>query len=187
MAVTLRLAHGHDIDDNDIPVAARWGVGGAIAQKFANQGFFVALTTRSADNAAALETAIRDQGHDAVTVELDLVSEDSIAQAFAEVRAKAGEPDVVVLNAGYLEGRGPAAGPRAPRAYPGRDVRNRTTHRKPRALPSCQGGASCNAQSWERIVPHHKQLSVVARAQANDRTVALLSASDDADACTGVD
>lgn len=100
-----RLAHGHDIDDSDIPVAARWGVGGAIAQKFASQGFFVALTTRSADNATALETAIRDQGHRAMTVELDLVSEDSIAQAFAEVRAKAGEPDVVVLNAGYLEGR----------------------------------------------------------------------------------
>src|SRR5690348_17874068 len=38
-------------------------------------------------------------------VDLDLVSQDSIAAAFATVRREAGDPDVLVYNAGYLEGR----------------------------------------------------------------------------------
>lgn len=100
-----RLAHGHDVDDSEMPVSARWGVGGAIAQRFAAEGFHVVLSTRHADNAAALQAAIRDQGHDASTVELDLTSEASIQQAFAAIRETVGDPEVVVLNAGYLEGR----------------------------------------------------------------------------------
>lgn len=101
-----RLAHGNKhIDENAIPVAARWGIGGAIAQKFAKEGFLVVLTTRSAPNAAGLEQAIKTQGGDAITVELDLSSEKSIAKAFATIRTKAGDPHVVVYNAGYLEGR----------------------------------------------------------------------------------
>ena len=47
------LAHGHPVDDSDLPVGVRWGVGGAIAQKFAQEGFFVVLTTRKEANAAA--------------------------------------------------------------------------------------------------------------------------------------
>lgn len=99
------LAHGHDVDDTEMPVVSRWGVGGAIAQRFAAEGFHVVLTTRHAANAAALEAAIRDQGNEASTVELDLISETSIRQAFADVRGTLGDPEVVVLNAGYLEGR----------------------------------------------------------------------------------
>ena len=100
-----RLAHGKPLDDSDVPVGARWGVGGAIAQKFAQEGFFVVLTTRTAANASALEAAIRDQGGECMTVELDLVSQASIAAAFATIRAQAGDPDVLIYNAGYLEGR----------------------------------------------------------------------------------
>ena len=37
-----------------LPVGVRWGVGGAIAQKFAQEGFFTVLTTRNEANAAAL-------------------------------------------------------------------------------------------------------------------------------------
>jgi NAD(P)-dependent dehydrogenase (short-subunit alcohol dehydrogenase family) len=100
-----KLAHGRTLDDSDLPVGVRWGVGGAIAQKFAREGFRVVLTTRRADNAAALQKAIAGQGGDSAIVELDLVSRESIAQAFATVRAQAGDPDVLVYNAGYLEGR----------------------------------------------------------------------------------
>jgi NAD(P)-dependent dehydrogenase (short-subunit alcohol dehydrogenase family) len=99
------LAHGHRVDDSELPVGVRWGVGGAIAQKFAAEGFFVVLTTRSEANAAGLAAAIRDQGNDCRIVELDLVSQDSIANAFAAIRKDAGDPDVLVYNAGYLEGR----------------------------------------------------------------------------------
>jgi NAD(P)-dependent dehydrogenase (short-subunit alcohol dehydrogenase family) len=99
-----KLAHGKTLDDSDLPVGIRWGVGGAIAQKFAKEGFFVVLTTRRAANASALEKAIIDQGGESLTVELDLVSRESISQAFATIR-QAGDPDVLVYNAGYLEGR----------------------------------------------------------------------------------
>jgi NAD(P)-dependent dehydrogenase (short-subunit alcohol dehydrogenase family) len=99
------LAHGHAVDDQEVEVGVRWGVGGAIAQKFAREGFFTVLTTRREANAAPLAAAIRDQGGDCAIVELDLVSQDSIAAAFAAIRREGGDPDVLVYNAGYLEGR----------------------------------------------------------------------------------
>ena len=100
-----KLAHGKAVDDSELPVGIRWGIGGAIAQKFAKEGFFVVLTTRTAANASALGQAIEAQGGESMTVELDLVSPDSIAKAFATIRERVGDPHVVVYNAGYLEGR----------------------------------------------------------------------------------
>ena len=100
-----RLAHGKALDDSDLPVGVRWGVGGAIAQKFAQEGFFTVLTTRTEANAAALAAAIQEQGGDCMIVELDLSSQDSVATAFATIRRDAGDPDVLIYNAGYLEGR----------------------------------------------------------------------------------
>ncbi|HEY7578523.1 MAG TPA: SDR family NAD(P)-dependent oxidoreductase [Acetobacteraceae bacterium] len=100
-----RLAHGRALDDSHLSVGARWGVGGAIAQKFAQEGCFVVLTTRSEANAAALASAIREQRGECTIVELDLTSQQSIAAAFASIRQDAGEPEAVIYNAGYLEGR----------------------------------------------------------------------------------
>ncbi len=100
-----KLVHGKSLDDSDVPVGIRWGIGGAIAQKFAKEGFFVVLTTRHRANASALEQAIKVQGGDAMTVELDLVSQESITTAFSTIRSTVGDPDVLVYNAGYLEGR----------------------------------------------------------------------------------
>ena len=99
-----RLAHGKAVDDSDLPVGVRWGIGGAIAQKFAAEGFFVVLTTRHA-NASGLATAIGDQGGDCMIVELDLSRQESVAAAFATIRSDAGDPHVLIYNAGYLEGR----------------------------------------------------------------------------------
>ena len=100
-----RLAHGRALDDSDLPVELRWGVGGAVAQKFAKEGFFVVLTTRNAANAAALKQAIDAQDGESMIVELDLTSESSISDAFATIRSERGDPHVVIYNAGYLEGR----------------------------------------------------------------------------------
>lgn len=99
------LAHGRTLDDSHLPVGVRWGVGGAVAQKFAQEGFFVVLTTRARTNAAALAAAIREQGGACMIAELDLASENSITAAFETIRREAGDPDVLVYNAGYLEGR----------------------------------------------------------------------------------
>ncbi|SEO78899.1 NAD(P)-dependent dehydrogenase, short-chain alcohol dehydrogenase family [Rhodospirillales bacterium URHD0017] len=100
-----RLIHGKAMDDSALPVGVRWGVGGAIAQKFASEGFLTVLTTRSAPNAAGLMAAIKDNGGDCMIVELDVSRQESITAAFATIRSEAGEPEIVVYNAGYLEGR----------------------------------------------------------------------------------
>ncbi|CDX33088.1 putative Short-chain dehydrogenase/reductase SDR [Mesorhizobium sp. SOD10] len=101
---TVSLAGGK-ISDADVPLGIRWGIGGAIAQKFAAEGYTVVLTTRHRDNAAALAAAISDQGGRAIIAELDLTSRESIAEAFEMIRKQAGEPEVVIYNAGYASGR----------------------------------------------------------------------------------
>ena len=99
------LIHGKPVDDSVLPVGVRWGVGGAIAQKFAKEGCFTVLTTRTASNAAGLAAAIKEQGGACAVVELDLSSQESIKAAFATIRRDAGDPEILVYNAGYLEGR----------------------------------------------------------------------------------
>ncbi len=99
------LLHGHNVDESIVPVGVRWGVGGAVAQKFAQEGFFTVVTTRTEANAESLAAAIREQGNDGMIVELDLSKEESIAAAFARIRSEAGEPQVLIYNAGYLDGR----------------------------------------------------------------------------------
>ena len=64
-----KLAHGKSLDDSHLPVGIRWGIGGAVAQKFAKEGFFVVLTTRAAANASALGDAIAAQGGESIIVE----------------------------------------------------------------------------------------------------------------------
>jgi len=100
-----KLAHGKVLDDSGLPIGIRWGIGGALAQKFAKQGFFVVLTTRAARNAAALAEAIQAQGGECMTVELDLARQEAVAWAFATIRERVGDPHVLLYNAGYLEGR----------------------------------------------------------------------------------
>ena len=100
-----RLVHGKDIDDSELPIGIRWGVGGAISQKFAKEYFHVVLTTRDKNNASTLSTAIDEAGGSNQVVELELISKSSIAAAFDEIRETAGVPDVLIYNAGYLEGR----------------------------------------------------------------------------------
>ena len=104
------LAHGEHVDDQSLPVAKRWGVGGALAHKFADQGFFVVVTTRTTSNAEALSASLTEKGAANQITELDLASEESIVTAFDAIETNVGVPDVVILNAGYLEGRDLPAG-----------------------------------------------------------------------------
>ena len=79
------LVHGADIEDSDLPVGIRWGVGGAISQRFAQEGFFTVLTTRNAVNAVPLDESIKEMGGESIIVDLDLSSPDSICMAFAKI------------------------------------------------------------------------------------------------------
>ena len=99
------MLHGQNVDETIVPVGVRWGVGGAVAQKFAQEGFFTIVTTRTESNATGLMGAIKENGGDGMIVELDLASDDSIANAFKTIRAEAGDPEVLIYNAGYLDGR----------------------------------------------------------------------------------
>jgi NAD(P)-dependent dehydrogenase (short-subunit alcohol dehydrogenase family) len=99
------FVHGKPVDDSALPIGVRWGVGGAIAQKFAQEGFFVVLTTRKEANASTLAQAIHEQGGQCTIVEMDLVAQESISTAFATIRREAGDPDALIYNAGYMEGR----------------------------------------------------------------------------------
>ena len=100
-----RLITGGALDGSDIPVGVRWGIGGALAQKFAAEGYLTVLTTRRKENAQGLATAIEEAGGNALVVELDLTDSASVKSAFAEIREEAGDPEVVIYNAGYIHGR----------------------------------------------------------------------------------
>src|SRR5258707_15240108 len=94
-----KLIHGKAVDDSNLPVGIRWGIGGAIAQKFAGEGFFVVLTTRSEANAAGLAAAIRDHGGDCMIVGLDLSRQGSVPAALATIRNETGHPHALIYNA----------------------------------------------------------------------------------------
>src|SRR5205809_7202605 len=80
-----RLAHGKALDDSNLPVGVRWGIGGAIAQKFAAEGIFVVLTSRSTANAAGLASAIGNHGGQCMIAELDLSPHETVAAAFTMI------------------------------------------------------------------------------------------------------
>ena len=139
------LAHGKTVDDSDLPVGVRWGVGGAIAQKFAREGFFTVLTTRTAANASGLADAIRVQGGDCMIVELDLTSQDSDRVGVRHDpprRRRSGRIDLQRRLPGRPR---PAAGEGIARIHPGGDVRYRAAHRQPRPVPGGQGSAAGDA------------------------------------------
>lgn len=99
------LIHGGDVEDQHLPPAVRWGVGGAIAQRFATTGAKVVVTTRNAQNASLLQAEIAQQGGNCDVVELDLSSVESIQKAFKTIRETVGDPTAVIYNAGYIDGR----------------------------------------------------------------------------------
>lgn len=99
-----RFVHGTTVGE-DLPADRRWGLGGALAQRFAGEGHHVVLTTRRRDNAQALATTIDDAGGSCSIVELDVGSTESVAGAFSSIRTRAGSPDVLIYNAGYMAGR----------------------------------------------------------------------------------
>lgn len=98
------LVHGRPLGD-DTPRGSRWGLGGALAQRFAREGHHVVLTSRTPENADGLVSAIKEAGGSCSTVTLDLAVPETISAAFGWVRAHMGDPDVLIYNAGYMAGR----------------------------------------------------------------------------------
>ncbi|APR75670.1 Short-chain dehydrogenase, associated with 2-hydroxychromene-2-carboxylate isomerase family protein [Minicystis rosea] len=75
------------------------GLGAAVARRFAREGFAVALMARRADALRSIEEQITGAGGKAISVAVDAADAGSVALAFADVRARLGDPEVFVHNA----------------------------------------------------------------------------------------
>jgi 3-oxoacyl-[acyl-carrier protein] reductase len=76
------------------------GIGQAIAAEFARQGAAVAVHGRDKDAVAAVGTAIRDDGGQAVAVTADVTSFGQIEAMRRQVEDSLGPVDILVANAG---------------------------------------------------------------------------------------
>jgi len=76
------------------------GLGSAVARRFAREGFAVALMARREDSLRDIHTHITSADGRALSLLVDAMDPASISAAFAEVRAKLGDPSVFVYNAG---------------------------------------------------------------------------------------
>jgi NAD(P)-dependent dehydrogenase (short-subunit alcohol dehydrogenase family) len=79
---------------------ANRGIGRDLAHAMAAAGATVAVAARSLDDATAVAHQIRDAGHQATAVAMDLRSVGSIEDAVSEVEAEYGRLDILVNNAG---------------------------------------------------------------------------------------
>src|SRR5699024_1906676 len=76
------------------------GLGKAIALALAEAGAAVAVTARDGQDAAAAASALREAGHRALGVALEVSDLDSVERAVETIEAELGPIDVLVNNAG---------------------------------------------------------------------------------------
>jgi NAD(P)-dependent dehydrogenase (short-subunit alcohol dehydrogenase family) len=81
--------------------AAR-GIGEATARRFCEEGARVVLTDRDGDAVEAAAAGLRDQGHDALALTLDVTDEAEVEGVLAEAAERLGGLDLAVANAGVL-------------------------------------------------------------------------------------
>ena len=79
------------------------GVGRAIAQRFARDGYAVAAAGRSLDRLASLRDELRAGGTQCVALSCDVADKTSIVQAVRDAERELGPIDVLVNNAGIAE------------------------------------------------------------------------------------
>jgi NAD(P)-dependent dehydrogenase (short-subunit alcohol dehydrogenase family) len=91
------------VQEQQRPVAVVVGVGpgtgAALARRFA-KGYRVAMVARSADYLKTLAGEIRTAGGEALEAPADAGSVSEVAGAFAAIRAKLADPEVLLYNAG---------------------------------------------------------------------------------------
>jgi NAD(P)-dependent dehydrogenase (short-subunit alcohol dehydrogenase family) len=86
-----------------IVTGASSGIGLHVAQLFASAGAAVALAARRLDRTQAAAQALRDSGHRACAVALDLLDDASVGAAFDEAELQLGAPiNLLFNNAGVL-------------------------------------------------------------------------------------
>jgi NAD(P)-dependent dehydrogenase (short-subunit alcohol dehydrogenase family) len=81
-------------------IGAGDATGGAIARRFAREGFATVIVRRDAENLTALTEQITAEGGEAHPFGVDARKEDQIIDLFARVEAEVGPLEVVVFNIG---------------------------------------------------------------------------------------
>ena len=84
------------------------GIGFACAAAFAAEGARVAISSRSLDTLAAASKALREKGHEVVTLAADLVDPKSAPELVAQVERRLGPVEILVNCAGAAKRYAPA-------------------------------------------------------------------------------
>ncbi|MEO6758009.1 MAG: SDR family NAD(P)-dependent oxidoreductase, partial [Saprospiraceae bacterium] len=79
------------------------GIGKACAHALAAAGSRVVVAARTLDRCEEVAADIRSQGHEALAVQMDLSSKDSIVQAIAEAVKVFGPIHILINNAGITK------------------------------------------------------------------------------------
>lgn len=79
------------------------GLGSAVAQRFAREGYALGLMARGRDKLDPVAEAIEGEGGTALAVPADATDADSVQDGFRTVREQLGDPEVLVYNAGAFE------------------------------------------------------------------------------------
>jgi NAD(P)-dependent dehydrogenase (short-subunit alcohol dehydrogenase family) len=87
-------------DKSIIVIGAGDALGGAIAKRFAREGYAAVIVRRHADQLEDLAQAIRDAGGEAHPVGLDARKEDEMVALFERVEAEIAPVEVCVFNIG---------------------------------------------------------------------------------------
>ena len=82
-----------------VVTGASQGIGRATAQMLAGYHAKVALAARNAEKLSELEAEIKQQGGEALAVQMDVAREDQIKAGFAKVLERFGRIDILVNNA----------------------------------------------------------------------------------------
>lgn len=80
-------------------VGAGPGVSGAVAARFAQEGFQLVLVARRAEALASYVAELRQAGATATGFTADASDPAALTQAFDQIKAQVGEPEVLVYNA----------------------------------------------------------------------------------------
>ena len=76
------------------------GIGRAIALTLCREGFYIVVASPEVENNELVAGEIRAAGGEAMTLDLDIGSQESVKQGFAQVLRAMGRVDVLVNNAG---------------------------------------------------------------------------------------
>src|ERR1039457_3597015 len=76
------------------------GIGRETALTLSRTGLFIVIASPEVENNEKVAAEIRETGGEAMTLDLDISSPESVKEGFAKVNAEKGHVDVLVNNAG---------------------------------------------------------------------------------------